>query len=99
VLRIRSGIAAAVAACVLGHIGFVARSAQLRAQWSSVDAVGIVLTIVVAAAALLVGLAGALAHTRLNPRTCARVATLAAIVALVGWAVGQVDRWWYTASG
>jgi len=96
--RIQCGVTAAVSASLLYYAGGAAGSAPVRNDWSSLDRLGVGATLGVALIALLVALAGALLPRQVSPKPAARAALILFLVALVGWSVGMVESWWYTAS-
>jgi hypothetical protein len=91
----RSGVAAAVAASVLYYVGTAARSEQIRIGWSVPATRGVMFTAVTAVAAILVGLYGVLLAAVPKTKLSSWVATAMAVLALAGFAVGQVFGWWH----
>jgi hypothetical protein len=95
VFRMRSGVAAAAAASVLYYVGAAARSEQIRVGWSTLATRGVMLTAVAGVAAILVGLYGVLLAAPPKTKLWSWVATAMAVLALAGFAVGQVCGWWH----
>jgi 4-amino-4-deoxy-L-arabinose transferase-like glycosyltransferase len=87
-------MAAAASASVLYYIGIAARPERLRGGWSTLAPGGVA---VVAVVAILVGLYGALLAAPSGTKLWSRVATVMSVLALAGFAVGQVSGWWHGA--